>query len=127
MQITSMYVARMEVCSYMHFIIHRYWYTRLCVNLLISAVVTICDNDGDIELSTFPYDHDATDFVYSIIARVDYCYNRTLRGICDAGWSEEDAVVACRRYGDRLCKPCEIFTIWGVVNYGTVHVLHSSK
>ena len=92
-------------------IIHENWYTRLYVVLLLSAVVTICYNDGDIELSTFTYDYYTADFVYSFIARVDYCYNRTLSGICDAGWSEEDAVVACRRYGDRLCKPCGIFTI----------------
>ena len=73
------------------------------------AVVTMCYNDGDIELSTFTYHDDTTDFVYSFIARVDYCYNRTLGGICDAGWSEEDAVVACRRNGNGLCKACRIF------------------
>ena len=71
-----------------------------------------CYTDGDIELSNSIFDYDDTAFsVYSFIARVDYCYNGTLSGICDAGWSEEDAVVACRRYGDGLSKPCGIFTI----------------
>ena len=96
----------------MHVIIHRNWYIRLCVILLLSAVITTCYNEDDIQLSTFTYDYDTTDFVYSFIARVDYCYNGTLSGICDAGWSEEDAVVACRRYGDGICKACKILTIW---------------
>ena len=93
--------------------------------LLLSAVITTtCNTDGDIELSNAIFDYDDTAFsVYSFIARVDYCYNGTLSGICDAGWSEEDAVVACRRYGNGLSKPYGIFPIWGVVYYGTVCVL----
>lgn len=35
---------------------------------------------------------------------MDYCYNDTLVGICDVGWTEEDAVVACRTYGQRYRK-----------------------
>ena len=89
-------------------------------------MVTTCHNDGDIELSTLTYEDETTDFVYSFIARVDYCYNGTLRGICDAGWSEEDAVVACRRNGDRLCKAWESFHV-GHSIHSTVCVLHSSK
>jgi hypothetical protein len=38
------------------------------------------------------------DYGFSFVARVDYCDNEILRGICDAGWTDEDAEVVCREY-----------------------------
>ena len=65
-------------------------------------MVTSCYNDGNFELSNFMYmDSRDTGYVYSFEARVDYCYNETLHGVCDVGWTDEDAVVAC---GEGYCK-----------------------
>ena len=63
-----------------------------------------CFNNGDIEFSNYIYDGETEEFVYSFEARVDYCLNRTLGAVCDVGWSDEDAVVACRRNGQNLCE-----------------------
>ena len=46
----------------------------------------------------------SSEYVDSFVARVDYCYNGTLRGICDIGWDDEDAAVACRRNGGQYRK-----------------------
>ena len=66
--------------------------------------MTPCYNDGDIELRNFMEDRD-TDYDFSFIARVDYCYNMTLQGICDVGWTDEDAAVVCQYfYGEGYCE-----------------------
>lgn len=74
--------------------------------LCVPTVVTSCFADGYIELSNIMEDRD-TDYDFSFVARVDYCYNETLRGVCDVGWNDEDAAVACRRRGEGLCKSHE--------------------
>lgn len=66
--------------------------------------MTQCYNEDYVELTNIMDDQD-TDYVFSFIARVDYCYNMTLQGICDVGWTEEDAAVVCRSYyGQQYCE-----------------------
>ena len=74
------------------------------LNISNFTVMTSCFTDGDIELQNFVYEGQTREIAYSFTARVDYCYNGTLQGICDVGWSDNDAAVACRRNGDRLRK-----------------------
>ena len=77
--------------------------------MCISAVVTSCYGDGDFELSNYMYmEGQDSSFVYSFEARVDYCFNQTLHGVCDVGWSNEDAAVACRRNGEGYCESTKI-------------------
>lgn len=71
--------------------------------VICTEVITPCYASGYIQLSD--YDYEQTEYGSSFTARVDYCYNETLRGVCDVGWTDEDAAVACREYnGEGYCK-----------------------
>ena len=71
-----------------------------------------CYASGFVQLSDNMYDEES-DYGYSVTARVDYCYNETLRGVCDVGWTDEDAAVVCRESnGEGFCKNgCTIWII----------------
>ena len=74
----------------------------LCIQTL-----TRCYSSGSIQLSDFMYEE--RDYGFSFVARVDYCYNETLQGVCDVGWTDEDAAVVCREYYGGYCKPEWVF------------------
>ena len=82
--------------------------TSVCICLCVPAVVTSCSFDGYFELSNSIYMEGRSpgaSFAFSVEGRIDYCYNQTLHGVCDVGWTDEDAAVACRySYGEGLCK-----------------------
>ena len=103
-------------------------YMYLCV----PAVVTRCYSGGNnFQLSNSVYTEgqspDAS-YAFSVEARVDYCYNETLYGVCDVGWSDEDAAVACRYfYGSRVCKSTKISKALCTLYMSLVFCLHCSK
>ena len=71
-------------------------------------MVTHCYSDGFFEPSNPIYTErqspDAS-FAFSYEARIDFCFNQTLHGVCDVGWSDEDAAVACRySHGEGICE-----------------------
>ena len=71
--------------------------------VICTEVITPCYSSGYIQLSQYNYEQ--TEYGFSFMARVDYCYNKTVRGVCDVGWTDEDAAVACREYnGEGYCK-----------------------
>ena len=77
--------------------------------VICREVLTNCYPSGSIQFSNFMYED--TEYGFSFVARVDYCYNETLQGVCDVGWTEEDAAVACREYygnGYRKHNQCTI-------------------
>ena len=59
-------------------------------------VQTPCYASGFVQLSDNMSQQ--SEYGFSFTARVDYCYNETLRGVCDVGWTAEDAAVVCREY-----------------------------
>ena len=71
-------------------------------------VVARCYSENSVQLSNYMYDY-SSDYSFSFVARVDICYNETLQGVCDVGWTDEDAEVVCREFmGEGYCKPCEV-------------------
>ena len=101
--------------------------------ITVPTVVTHCYSDGYFELSNSIYTEgrspDAS-IAFSVEARIDYCFNQTLHGVCDVGWSDEDAAVACQYlYGEGVCKSKKISKILQelCIIYQLVFCLHCSK
>lgn len=63
-----------------------------------TEVQTTCYSNEEFQLRWLSSEYNHPDYAYSAVLRVDYCYNNTLQGVCDVGWTEEDAAIACRDY-----------------------------
>ena len=77
--------------------------------------------DGQLQLGITSYGYNSSYFYYQ--GRVEVCINGTFGAICDVGWDELDAQVACREFGlngkysSHLLYTCSQFPVFETRNH----------
>ena len=70
--------------------------------MFVYSVANVCRNDGDVRLANITTGFNEIDLPY-VGGRVEICYNGSYADICDLGWNDFSARLACLNFlGDEF-------------------------